>query len=670
MALGCGGAGRWLGELWSDRAPKIERLELDAFEAPRDDRYGTLDHDLPPDARGKLEWSRTGCRRSARDGQCLHLRYELPDVPRARATFAIDLGDLDASSYDHLELWIRGDGPNGEAPDLKVGFRRPKDGERDLVEDGTTVVRGIAGGWRQVVIPLNKLSGIQKWDHLRHVFFAIDSRRAKDVRRGGYWIDDVSLLRTGTFGPTILDPVLPKQKRAWTRSIGDEGAVRAAVRERLSGWPSRLLVDRAELPKTDHEFLERLARDTWRGLADLTDRENGLPLDHVILSRKSLEPADVRIGDYTNITNVGLHLITVVAARDLGIISTGEARDRLAKLFDTLDRMETHEGFFFNYYDTVTLERTSNFISFVDSSWLTAGLMIVRRAVPELRDRATALLEREDYEFFYDDVPQQMSHGYYVNVQARSEYHYGVLYTEARLGSLIAVGKGDAPEAHWFALVRAFPPQAEWQVQRPTDWRVRLVRGHEVELGTYEWKGYRYVPSWGGSMFEALMPALVLDEQKHAPKSLGRNGQIHAEVQKRFAEEELGYPVWGMSPAANPNEAGYGEYGARPLGTLGYGGGAVAPYAAALALPLLPKETAANLRRLAEKYDAYGEYGFYDSVDPVSGNVAYSYLALDQSMVLIALANHLRDHAIQRHFAADPIAKRAIRVIREESFFD
>ncbi|MGH7805383.1 MAG: DUF3131 domain-containing protein, partial [Candidatus Binatia bacterium] len=358
MALGCGGAGRWLGELWSDRAAKLERLELDAFESARDDRYRTLDDDLPPAARGKLEWSREACRRSARDGRCLHLRYELPDVRRARATFAIDLGDLDASDYDHLELWIRGDGPNGEAPDLKVGFRRPKDGERNLVEDGTSVVRGIAGGWRQVVIPLNKLSGIQTWDHLRYVFFAIDTRRAKDARQGGYWIDDVSLIRTGTFGPTILDAVVPKKKRAWEKAAGGPEAARAAVRARLSGWPTRLLVDRAELPKTDREFLERLARDTWRGLAAFTDRENGLPLDNVVLSKKSLEPADVRIGDYTNITNVGLHLISIVAARELGIIAPGEAKDRLAKLFDTLDRMEKYEGFFFNYYDTVTLERT------------------------------------------------------------------------------------------------------------------------------------------------------------------------------------------------------------------------------------------------------------------------------------------------------------------------
>jgi hypothetical protein len=263
-----------------------------------------------------------------------------------------------------------------------------------------------------------------------------------------------------------------------------------------------------------------------------------------------------------------------------------------------------------------------------------------------------------------------MSHGYYVNVPTRSEYHYGLLYTEPRLGSLIAIGKGDVPEEHWFALVRTYPPEADWQRQRPLGWRTEIVRGHTVDEGYYEWKGARFVPSWGGSMFEALMPTLVLDEQRYAAKSLGRNDEIHAAVQRRYATEELRYPVWGLSPSADPSGKGYGEYGAEVLGSLGYGSGAVAPYAAALALVVTPDEAAANLRHLAERYDIYGEYGFYDSVDPRSGRVARQYLALDQSMILISAANSLKDHCIQKRFAADPIAERVLPIIGDENFFE
>jgi hypothetical protein len=178
------------------------------------------------------------------------------------------------------------------------------------------------------------------------------------------------------------------------------------------------------------------------------------------------------------------------------------------------------------------------------------------------------------------------------------------------------------------------------------------------------------VPSWGGSMFEALMPTLLVDEAQHAPKSLGANDGIHASVQRRYALEELGYKVWGLSPSATPVGDGYTEYGAKVLGARGYDAGAVTPHASALALSVTPEAAIANLRTLAQLYDIYGEYGFYDAVDPRSGAVAYKYLTLDQSMLFIALANYLNDHCIQKHFASDPIMQKALPIIGDEDFFN
>ncbi|MET0153288.1 MAG: glucoamylase family protein [Candidatus Binatia bacterium] len=648
--------------------PILKRLVLDDFEAPPGVRsYGILDETLPERARGRLDWSRQACRRSGAAGHCMHLRYAFESARPAQVSFRIDLGDLDASAYDHVELWIKGDA-EGFSPALKIGFRRPKPDQPRLMQDGTAVITGIGDGWKRIVVPLNTMAGISDWKHLRSFFVALESRRAGSARRGGYLIDDVVLLKVGGPGPTIVDEVMPRRKLAWQASVGGAEEAQRLAKQRLAGWPKRLLVDRSDLPRDDREFLERVARDTWRGLAELTDRENGLPIDHVRLS-VSLEPPDSRVGDYTNVTTVGLHLAAVVSAYELGFVSESDAIARLARVLDTLEGLETHHGFFFNYYDTTSLERTSNFLSFVDSSWLTAGLMVVRSTFPPLAARASKLIDAGDYRFFYDEVAQQMSHGYYVNVPTRSEYHYGLLYTEPRLGSLIAIGKGDVPEEHWFTLVRAYPPEADWQTQRPRGWRTYRVRGHEIESGTYEWRGERYIPSWGGSMFEALMPTLVLDERRYAAKSLGRNDRVHASVQKRWATEQAGYPVWGLSPAANPADGSYGEHGVKILGALGYGAGAVAPYAAALALGELPEEATADLRELAARYDVYGDYGFYDSVDPRSGKVAYLYLALDQSMVLISVANLLKDHCVQKRFAADPIAQRVLPIIGEEDFF-
>jgi hypothetical protein len=263
-----------------------------------------------------------------------------------------------------------------------------------------------------------------------------------------------------------------------------------------------------------------------------------------------------------------------------------------------------------------------------------------------------------------------MAHGYWVHRESPSRYHYGVLYAESRLGSLIAIGKGDVPAAHWFRMARTFPATCRWQTQPPIGRREKQVGEHRFHGGWYAWQGERFVPSWGGSMFEALMPTLVLDETRLAPESLGANDAAHAVVQRRFALETLGYPVWGLSPSMTPGAGTYGEHGARPLGVLGYEGGAVTPHAAALVLPLDLPAAAANLRRLAGTWDLYGEFGFYDAVDPRTGAVAKSYLSLDQSMIFIAAANALTGGAVQRYFAADPVVARILPLIAAERFFE
>jgi hypothetical protein len=470
--------------------------------------------------------------------------------------------------------------------------------------------------------------------------------------------------------PSFQEHVRAPKKEAWERAHGGPEGAQASIRARLLGWPAHLVAPRGTLPATDREFAQRVARDTWRGLDAFTDRENGLPIDNVRFTGGSAPVTDAHVGDYTSTTNIGLHLVAVAAARELGFLTQAQAVGKLQRLLATLAQLETHHGFFFNYYDTTSLERTSNFVSFVDSSWLAAGLMVARMTFPEVYEPCTALLQRMDFGFFYDPVKRQLSHGYYVNLEKRSPYHYGVLYTEARLGSLIAIGKGDVPPTHWFHMVRTYPAGCGGQSLTPLATKVKTIDGERFSAGYYEWNGLRYVPSWGGSMFEALMPTLVVDEVRHAPKSLGVNDRVHAEVQRRYALEQLGYRVWGISPSATAVGDSYGEYGVRILGSRGYEAGAVTPHAAALALSVEPGPAIANLRALATLYDIYGDFGFFDAVDPFSGAVAHKYLALDQSMLFIALANYLGDHCVQKRFAADAFAQKAFPIIGAEDFFN
>jgi hypothetical protein len=515
-------------------------------------------------------------------------------------------------------------------------------------------------------VPLNLMTGIGSWNGLDEFVIAIDSGRADDDA-GTLYFDDVALVRTGQRGPSIADPVPMPAKERWEQAQGGKEAARAAIVARLQSWPGALTVT-PPAAGDDRAFLMQLARDTWRGLAALVDREHGLPVDHVTFAG-GVAAGQAQVGDYTTPSNIGLWLMSAVAAERLGLIDHAAAVELAGRALATLERLERFDGFFYNYYDTTSLERSTNFVSSVDSSWLTAGLMVVRAALPEIAARAGALIDAADYGRLYDPVEGLMSHGYYVNLGCPSEYHYGLLYTEARVLSLIAIGKGDVPPTHWFKLMRTLPTEEGWQRQAPRGRVVKQMRGVEFGGGWYEHGGERYVPSWGGSMFEALMPTLVVDENRYAPASLGENDVIHAMLQRRHAIEELGYPVWGMSPSATVEGDGYGEFGVPYLGVLGYPAGVVTPHASALALAVTPDAAVRNLRELAARYAVYGEYGFYDAVEPTTGKVGYRYLTLDQAMLFLALANHLGQGVIQRHFASDPIAAGTLPMLAEEHFF-
>lgn len=440
---------------------------------------------------------------------------------------------------------------------------------------------------------------------------------------------------------------------------------------RLIGFPKALTVKK-DFPKDDKAFLKTVARDTWEFFDKILDKENALPLDTVLFGETKPLDATTWVGDYTSVTNIGVYFMAVVSAYDLGFITKDDAVARIRKTMGTLEKLHYHEsGFPFNYYDTTTLERTSYFVSFVDSGWLMLGLYVAKGAFPEeLAEQASRLLKRGNLNFFYDPLAKQMYHGYYDNLKVYSDYHYGVFYTEPRATSFIAVARGEVPEAHWFeGLVRTFPASYAWQSQAPKSRVETRLEGYPYVGGYYEWKDLQYVPSWGGSAFEALMPPIVLKEKDLAPEGLGQNNEAHVRGQIRYALEELKMPVWGMSPCSVP-EGGYSEYGAKVMGIKGYKAGVVTPHASALALEYAPAEVVANLRKLIELYDVYGEYGFYDAVTVATGKVARKYLALDQGMILLTINNYLNAGALRERFHADPEIRKADKLLTAEKFFD
>ena len=408
--------------------------------------------------------------------------------------------------------------------------------------------------------------------------------------------------------------------------------------------------------------LKPIANKTYRYFEDFTNLETGLTNDIVRFSDGVKEE-----GNHTSPTNIAMYMLSTISAEEMGIITEKEAISKLQKTVNTLEKLEKWNGLFYNWYftkDGSLMTDWGEFISQVDNGWLSAGLITAGQAYPELYDQTSKLVEAMDYSTLYDPEVGQFRGGYSVDKGEYTEHHYGMFYTEPRLGSYIAIGKGDVPAEHWWRTYRTLPPEWDWQAQIPAG-EMRSYHGVELFQGHYNYKGVKFIPSWGGSMFEGLMPGLVLKEKELGKNALGLNNQRHVDLQIAFAEEK-GYPAWGFSPAATPD--GYSEFAATPLGTSGYkDDGTVTAHASFLALEYAPQEAAKNIKAL-KALDTYSKYGFYDSVNVKTGEIAEAYLALDQGMIMVSIANYLLDGVIRDHFHSDEIGRNPEYLLEEEDF--
>jgi hypothetical protein len=461
---------------------------------------------------------------------------------------------------------------------------------------------------------------------------------------------------------------------------------------------------------TPRDTLMRYAADTWHSFVMMTNAQTGLPSDNV-----SAEGVRAK---YTSPTNIAAYIWAAIVARDVGVISADEARARIAVTLNTLGTLERSHGQFYNWYDPDTGARLTvwpvdgskvyGFLSTVDNGWLASALMMVERAVPELAAQAAALAGPMDFGLYYDERVGQLFGGAWTEPPPgcgfqEAQYpglwftcfNYGTLNTEPRIASYIGIARGQLPPSHYYRLWRTFPPNCDWGWQEMQPQGVtRTYEGVDVFEGHYTYRGMNIVPSWGGSMFEALMVPLLVPEEQWAPQSWGVNHPLYVQAQIQHGMEEAGYGFWGFSPSDDP-AGGYREYGVDPIGmnpdgytsdeertTTDYGfdgcrppqpqkpfgQGVVTPHASFLALDFAQGAALTNLRKLRDAFPgAYGPGGFYDAVNVVSGQIARYHLALDQGMIMLAIGNYLTRDRVQDYFA-DQIQAAIAPLIGQEEF--
>jgi len=539
--------------------------------------------------------------------------------------------------------------------------------------------------------------------------------------------------------------------------------------------------DRRELSDAERSTFRRIARKTWRFFDDLvTAEDNWLIPDNLQEDRRE------RVAHRTSPTNIGLQLLSTLAAYDFGYLNAAGLLSRLDATFATLLRMQRYRGHFYNWYDTRTLEPLAPcYISTVDSGNLVGYLVTLRTALLEIganarvvdsafleglddlaglveeelargdayvrrakrtaalkkelaqlradlgerpdtpaawkthlariRDRiavvsvllhefeepllatgaepapsdlaeagywldhaaasvaeriqdlesplpqselveraerlaalADDLVEETEFDFLFDRERQLFSVGFNVVDGRLDPSYYDTLASEARLASFLAIATGKIDHDHWFRLGRSLTPSGS----------------------------SRALLSWSASMFEYLMPLLVM---RTYPGTLLH--ETYATIVQRQIHYAAGRGVpWGISESAYHAQDLDGNYQYRAFGVPGLGlkrGLAddlvIAPYASFLAAALAPEAVLANLDGLRAA-GLEGQYGFYEAIDytvdrlpkdHTGGMPLLTYMAHHQGMTLVALDNAINGSPMQNRFHADPRVQSAELLLQE-----
>ena len=384
-------------------------------------------------------------------------------------------------------------------------------------------------------------------------------------------------------------------------------------------------------------YLMDIGKRTWNFFEEYINEEN-----HFLMPDNYQEDRKQKIVNRTSSTNIGLELIVVISAYDLGLINFKKCIDYLSKIITTICGLSKWNGHLYNWYNTKTLNPLiPRYISTVDSGNFIGYLYIVREFLISNKNKGETeknlihlvndLIDNTDFSKLYSDKTKLLSIGYNLEENKMTDSYYDFLASEARQASIVAIAKGDVPVKHWNNLSRTLTSL----------------------------NGYKGLISWTGTAFEYLMPNINLKRYKGSLLDEACKFSIMSQIEYC---KKLGVP-WGISESAfdlrdlNNNY----QYKAFGIPWLGLKRGledeiVVSPYSTFLSLEDELELGIKNLKEL-ENYGALNKYGFYESIDFTPNRnkdkkfaVVKTYMAHHQALIFLSINNVINHNILKDRF--------------------
>ena len=411
------------------------------------------------------------------------------------------------------------------------------------------------------------------------------------------------------------------------------------------------------LEEKERKELLSYMNDAWRYYRDYVgEKTHDLPPDNVQLS------PTYAVAMRTSPTNIGMYLLSLLAARDFDWIGREEFLSRTQATANTLESLCKWNGHLYNWYDLKTLSVLGDgFVSTVDSGNFIASLITFCEGAKEYAAESPALLSviasfsrliaETDFSALYDENRRLFTVGYSSSEGKFSGAFYDTFMSEARTASFLAVAFRQVPPEHYFVPRR------------------RVIGG----FGNYG------IASWSGTAFEYFMPSIFLPRVRRSLTDVALSyayrmqrraavrGKFYGQRKKVFGISESGY--FAFDGAMNYQYRAFGVAGLA-LDPVMKTGKTVAPYASFLMLENDPAEVMRNLREL-KSFGMYGEYGFYEALDFDHRRVGHGYAILKSFMAhhigmsILSAANLLKDDIFVKRFLRDPRVRAARELTAE-----